>query len=459
MMSRHCIVIAGTHSGVGKTTVATALMLALRQRGHRVQGFKAGPDFIDSTFHQAATGRPGHNLDGWMLSREANLALFEHAMKGAEVAVVEGVMGLFDGHGPTSPVGSTAELARWLDAPVVLIVDGSAMAGSVAALVRGFEEFDPALRIGGVIFNRVAGAGHAAMLGEALAAHCRARALGALPRDPAVELPERHLGLKLASETLSGQRLDALAAWVERNVDLDRLLQIGAGTNSVSPAHDDAGAPLRLPTRTRIGIARDRAFCFYYEDNLDLLRSLGAELVEFSPIEDAHLPRGLGGIYLGGGYPELHGAALSANATLRTELAAFARSSAPVYAECGGLMYLCSGIVDAEGSAHPMVGVFPAWARMQPRLAALGYVEVEVDHDAAWLPAGARARGHEFRYSVLDAMPPHIDRVYRIASRGTAPCEGYRAGATLASYVHLHFRSCPSLASAFVAACANQESK
>jgi cobyrinic acid a,c-diamide synthase len=458
-MPRHRIVIAGTHSGVGKTTVATALMCALRRRGHRVQGFKAGPDFIDPTFHQAATGRPSHNLDGWMLSREANLALFEQAMRGADVAVVEGVMGLFDGRDATSAAGSTAELARWLDAPVILIVDAAAMAGSVAALVRGFEEFDPALRIGGVIFNRAAGAGHAALLAEALAAHCRARSLGELPREAAIELPERHLGLKLAEEVLDDARLNALADWVERHVDLDRLLRIGADASPAAPAEQKRAAAAPPPARTRIGIARDRAFCFYYQDNLDLLRSLGAELVEFSPIADAHLPAGLGGLYLGGGYPELHAAALSANATLRAEVAAFARSSAPVYAECGGFMYLCAGIIGAEGAAHPMAGVFPAWARMQPRLAALGYVEVEAGEAAAWLPAGVRARGHEFRYSTVDPMPPRIDRVYRIDSRGAAPCEGYRAGAAIASYVHLHFRSCPSLAAAFVAASARQESK
>ncbi len=448
------LVIAGTHSGVGKTTVATALMAAFRQRGHAVQGFKVGPDFIDPTFHSAATGRPGRNLDGWMLPREANLALFQRAMQDAGVAVIEGVMGLFDGQSAVSMSGSTAEMARWLDAPVILVVDASAMAGSAAALVKGFETFDPELRVSGVVFNCVAGAGHFAYLRDALTAHCRAKPLGYLPRDPAIELPERHLGLKLAEEVISEDRLQALARWVEEHLDLDEILALG---RVASFAPQAGGQPVSYPCPThppRIGVARDRAFCFYYQDNLDMLASLGAELVEFSPTADAHLPAGLGGLYLGGGYPELHAAALSANEPMRAGIAGFAKSGGPVYAECGGFMYLSEGIVDQEGCLHPMAGVFPTRSRMHSRLAALGYAEIEGIDASGWLQPGERARGHEFRYSDIDEMPGHVERIYRFFSKGGEKRGGFRQGATLAGYVHLHFLSCPQFAERFVAACA-----
>ncbi|WP_321473150.1 cobyrinate a,c-diamide synthase [uncultured Paludibaculum sp.] len=449
------LVIAGTHSGVGKTTVATALMAAFRQRGLAVQGFKVGPDFIDPTFHSAATGRPGRNLDGWMLPRETNLALFQQAARDADVAVIEGVMGLFDGQSAVSMSGSTAEMARWLDAPVILVVDASAMAGSAAALVKGFETFDPELRVSGVVFSGVAGAGHFAYLRDALAAHCRAIPLGYLPRDPAIELPERHLGLKLAEEVISEDRLRALAAWIEKHLDLDQLLALGRVASFAPRA---GGPPMSHPAparRPRIGVARDRAFCFYYQDNLDILASLGAELVEFSPIADAHLPAGLGGLYLGGGYPELHAAALSANESMRDGIAGFAKSGSPVYAECGGFMYLTEGIVDQAGCLHPMAGVFPTRARMQARLAALGYTEIEGVDSSSWLQPGERARGHEFRYSSIDEMPPHVERTYRVSPKGDEKREGFRQGATVASYIHLHFLSCPQFAARFVSACAN----
>jgi cobyrinic acid a,c-diamide synthase len=300
----------------------------------------------------------------------------------------------------------------------------------------------------------VTGAGHYAYLRDALAAHCRAQALGYLPPEPAIELPERHLGLKLAGEVMTNERLEAMARWIERHVDLDRLLALGAANPAPAACGDD-GPP--QPRRARIGVARDRAFCFYYQDNLDLLTALGAELIEFSPIADAHLPAALDGLYFGGGYPELHAASLSANASLRAEVASFARSGAPVYAECGGLMYLCAEIVDASGQAHPMAGVFPARSRMQPRLAALGYAEIEVDRAGAWLSTGIRARGHEFRYSTVDAMPAPVERVYRVVSHAGGTREGYRLGATVASYIHLHFHSCPQFAAAFVNACADHE--
>lgn len=425
------IVVAGTHSGVGKTTVATGIMAALRRRGLRVQGFKVGPDFIDPTFHRAATGRAARNLDGWMLSRDANLAIFARATEDADVAVVEGVMGMFDGKDGRSLAGSTAEMAMWLDAAVVLVIDASALAGSAAALVHGFDTLVPDARVSAVLANYIVGPGHYEFLRQAIAARCRPEIVGYLPREAALAFPERHLGLHLAPEILTEDRLSALADCVESHVDLDRLLALSQCPRIAPPPRR-----ARPRHRARIGVARDAAFCFYYQDNLDLLRACGAELVEFSPIADGALPPALDGIYFGGGYPELHAEALAANAPMRGAVAQFVARDAPVYAECGGFMYLTEAIVNQQGRTWPMVGIFPTMARMQGRLAKLGYVELET-------PTGT-ARGHEFRFSAIDPMPQSIER---------ACAEVYRVHATLAGYLHLHFLSCPRLAETFVDDC------
>ena len=418
------IVIAGTHSGVGKTTVATGIMAALCRRGLRVQGFKIGPDFIDPTFHTLATGRASHNLDGWMLSRETNLEIFARATEDADVAVIEGVMGMFDGKDGLSLAGTTAEMAMWLDAAVVLVLDASALAGSAAAIVHGFDTLVPEVRVSAVVANFVAGEGHYEFLRQAIGARCRPEAVGYLPRESALVLPERHLGLHLASETLTADRLMTLAECVESHVDLDRLLSLGARPRAAAP-----GRKIARDTSVRIGIARDAAFCFYYEANLQLLRACGAELVEFSPIAEQALPQGLGGIYFGGGYPELYAESLAANGSMRRSVADFVARDGPVYAECGGFMYLTESIVNTEGGAWPMVGIFPTRARMQARLAKLGYVEVETGSGVA--------RGHEYRHSTVDGTP----------------ADGYRVRAALGSYVHLHFLSCPRFAEEFVDRC------
>jgi cobyrinic acid a,c-diamide synthase len=426
------ILIAGTHSGVGKTTVATGIMAALRKRGLRVQGFKVGPDFIDPAFHQAATGRPSLNLDGWMLSREVNLEVFARGMEDADVAVIEGVMGLFDGKNGASLSGTTAEMAIWLDAAAVLVLDASAMAGSAAAIVHGFDTLVPELRLSAVVCNRAASEKHYSYLRDAITGRCRPAPIGYLPRDAKFSIPERHLGLHLGHEV----DLDGLGDWIEAHLDLDRLLELNLRRRPAAHREEIS----REPARTRIGIARDAAFCFYYHDNLELLRRLGAELVEFSPIADCALPPNLDGIYLGGGYPELHAERLSTNESMRSAIAAYIAKDLPVYAECGGFMYLTLAIVDAEGHNWPMVGIFPTVARMQKRLAKLGYIEVETSE-------GEKARGHEFRYSAIDPMPETIRRAYR------PPAEAYRVRNVLASYIHLHFLSCKSLAEKFVASC------
>lgn len=446
------LVIAGTHSGAGKTTIATALMAAFTRRGLRVQPFKVGPDFIDPGFHDAACGRASRNLDGWMLSRQVNREIFAYASADADLAIIEGVMGLFDGRDATGESGSTAEMAKWLEAPVLLVADASAMARSAAALVRGFETFDTGLDLAGVLFNHIGGENHAAILRDAVAACCRSAPVAFLPHNPNIGLPSRHLGLTMAAESLTSACLDEMVVWIENHADLDALLQLA---RTRSPELRIPGAERARPAAPccRIGVARDRAFCFYYRDNLDLLRESGAELVEFSPMADGELPPDLGGLYLGGGYPEVHAAQLSANRPMREAIGRFARSGGPVYAECGGFMYLTEAIVDAAGREHPMAGIFPTRARMRPRLAALGYLEAEAAGNALWLRAGERVRGHEFRYSEIDAMPPGVHRCFILHGDDGAREEGYANGSVLAGYAHLHFRSSPEFARRFVEAC------
>jgi cobyrinic acid a,c-diamide synthase len=447
------LTIAGTHSGVGKTSITTALIAALTRRGLRVQPFKIGPDFIDPGFHNLASGRQGRNLDGWMLSRQANLEILVRASEDAGISIIEGVMGLFDGSDALTQTGSTAEMAKWLGSPVLLVIDASAMAGSAAALVHGFEDFDPEVRLSGVICNRVGGSGHADILRQAITARCRAKPLGFLPPDDKIALPERQLGLVMASEILTPEHLNAMADWFETNVDIDALLTLAREQSLPLESFRPATPPVSSAGLVRIGLARDAAFCFYYEDNLDLLKECGAELVEFSPISDHALPADLDGLYLGGGYPEIHAARLSENSPMRDAVVQFAKAGGPIYAECGGFMYLCDAIVDSDGRKHQMAGLFPSCVRMQKQLAAIAYVELEAPIDALWLRGGQRLRGHEFHYSTIDGMPASVSRCLRLRAGDKTRDDGYVVGSVLGGYSHLHFRSSPDFASGFIQAC------
>ena len=369
--SARALLISGAASGVGKTTVTLGLMAALRRRGQVVQGFKVGPDFIDPAFHALVTGRPSYTLDGWICGREAVRETVARHAADADVVVIEGMMGCFDGVDGVSDDGSTAQIAKWLGVPVILVADARAASRSVAAVVYGLERFDPDLEVAGVIADNVGSPVHGRWVLEAIAARCRAVALGAIARDPSLALPERHLGLVTAAEgPLTPAMRDALTDAVERAVDLDRLLSLAREVRAGSGTPPTPHAP-----RVRIGVARDLAFQFYYEENLGRLRDAGAELVFWSPRSDAELPD-VDGLYLGGGYPELHAGALAANARMRRAIAKFVESGRPVYAECGGLMYLADSLEDANGVAHEMVGVLPARASMRPSVLCLGYTSV-----------------------------------------------------------------------------------
>jgi cobyrinic acid a,c-diamide synthase len=448
------IVVAGTHSGCGKTTVSLGLMAALKRRGLRVAPFKVGPDFIDPGHHACITGRPGRNLDGWMLPRAYNRDAFRKACADADVAVVEGVMGLYDGIDGKTENGSTAQMAKWLGLSVLLVVDARSMARSAAALVQGFENFDPALRFAGVMFNQLGSRRHLSYLREAIEGAVRMPCRGGMLREDAIAIPERHLGLVTREEhPLGDNAVERLADRLEEAIDISRLLM------DLPEAADRGGAAPARPAwpadRVRIGVARDSAFCFYYPDNLDLLEGNGAQLAFFSPVADAAPPPDLDGIYIGGGYPELFAAQLAANESMRRTIRGFSRAGMPIYAECGGFMYLCSELQDQQGGRFSMAGCFPFKTRMLPRLKALGYREVQLARKTIIGEKDAVIRGHEFHYSEIPEASDAVEAAYRIASRGGNPetIEGHVLHRTLGSYIHLHFGSAPQAAAAFVAAC------
>ncbi len=460
------LVIAGTSSGVGKTTVTLAILAALRKRGRLVQAFKAGPDFIDPGHHSMVTGRPSRNLDGWMLNRATNREIFTRAAADAALSIVEGMMGLYDGSSPTNDVGSTAELAKQLDAPVLLVVDGSAMARSAAAMVSGYAKFDPALRVAGVLFNRVGSQGHYQLLKEAVEAETNVVVVGYLKPDPAVEIPDRHLGLVMAMEQRTGDLYARLAKAAADTIDLDWIERLaksasiivkgetsgiqGETVSSQGYVSSATHASPRTSQRVRIGVAEDQAFCFYYPENLELLEAAGADVVRFSPMNDRVLPD-VRMLYLGGGYPELHGDVLVKNTAMRTAVRRFAEQGGVIYAECGGMMYLTRAIQDCDGRSHEMVGLFPAEAVMRRSSMTLGYRTVECTRACLLGEAGVTVRGHEFHYStVILNGPVEYACTLRDAQGSAQGPDGFTTGNVLALYTHLHFSSRPQLAGALV---------
>ena len=447
------VVVAATGSGVGKTTATIALIGALRSRGLKVAVFKCGPDYLDPTYHRRAAGVDSHNLDGWMMGREAVLATFGRASRDFDIAVIEGMMGLFDSATPTGDEGSTAEIAKWLSAPVLLVTDASGVARSIAAMAAGYAHFDREVNVAGIICNRVGSRGHLEMLRQA---SVEVPVVGGLPGDAVPAFPERHLGLRSADEDAVPQRLfDAWGKLAVEWLDLDKITSIARGAPELEI--DRIGKASGNARRScRIGLAWDEAFHFYYEDNLRRLEESGAEIVRFSPSHDEQLPE-VDGIYFGGGYPELLARELSRNLRMIDEVRQFSESNRPIYAECGGLMYLAEAIRTLDGNMWPMAGLIPGVAVMSPRLQALGYVEVETRAPSILGPIGTRFRGHQFRYSILDGDGAEtLSRLYTVRPKWGAEFEeGYAREDLVASYVHAHWASNPSIADAFVRACAN----
>jgi cobyrinic acid a,c-diamide synthase len=443
------IVVAGTSSGAGKTTVACGLIGALRARGLTVQGFKVGPDYIDPSHHALASGRPGRNLDAFLSGPELIAPLVRHGSAGADIAVIEGVMGLFDGASGRGELASTAHVAKLLDAPVLLVLDAAAMARSAAAMVHGFRTFDPDVKVAGVIFNKVGSDIHEQLLREAVEGS-GLPVLGALRRDERVVTPERHLGLVPVAEREHSAReaLAALAEAMGRYADLDEVIRLaGTAPPTPGPAWSPA-AETRVPGGTRIAIARGPAFSFHYQENLELLAGAGAELVGFDPMLDEALPPDAGALVLAGGFPEVFGEQLAANAPLRAQVAAFAASGRPVLAECGGLLYLCT-----ELDGHQMCGALPARASMSGRLT-LGYREAVATAATPWIAAGQAVRGHEFHYSKVQSLDPRALSAWRLSTRTFERAEGIVRDGVQAGYLHVHWAAHPELAQAFARAAA-----
>ncbi len=442
------VVLAAPSSNAGKTSVATGLIAALTARGLTVSPHKVGPDYIDPGYHGLAAGRPGRNLDPWLVGEERVAPLFLHGARSADVAVVEGVMGLFDGatHPSVEPgFASTAHVAALLRAPVVLVVDASSQARSVAALVHGFAAFDPSVRLGGVVLNRVGSDRHEAILREALGA-AGVPVLGAIRRLDQLHTPSRHLGLVPAAER-SAEALatvDRLAHVVADGVDLDAVLALARTAPPLDAAAWDPASEVEpVPGRPRVAVAGGPAFTFGYAENAELLSAAGAEVVVVDPLRDEALPEGAAGLVVGGGFPEVYAAELSANEPLRADVAALAARGAPVAAECAGLLYLAR-----ELDGVPMCGVLDVATAMSPRLT-LGYRAAVAPADSVLAPAGTRVRGHEFH------------RTHAVPGAGATPAwqwsaapEGFVAGGVHASYLHLHWAGSPGLAARFVAAAA-----
>jgi len=438
------IVLAGAGSGVGKTTIATGLMRRLARRT-TVQGFKVGPDFIDPMFHAAATGRPSRNLDSFLLEPPVLRNLFGWATRDAGIAVVEGVRGLYDGLTATGEAGSTAEVAKLLDAPVVLVVNARSLAKSAAAVVLGFKALDPEVRIAGVILNQVSGARHRAKAVEAVERLAGVEVLGAVERSTE-RLPERHLGL-VTYEEAGDAALEKAEAMTE-DIDLERLVEIASSAGDADLPQDEPFVR-RERAGVRIAVPRDRAYCFYYPENLEALEAAGAELRFFRPFDGEPLPD-CDAAYLGGGYPEVYAAALALNRDFLDGLRSLSEDGV-VYGECGGLMTMCASI-RAYGSEHRMAGIFPAAAELTAERQGLSYVRAVATADNFLIP-GQAVRGHEFHYSRLTPPPPgkYGFRVERGTGIGGG-ADGLVVRRAMGTYMHLHALSCPGWAPSLVTA-------
>lgn len=447
------LMIAGTKSGVGKTTVAMGLMAALSQK-MQVQPYKVGPDYIDPAFHSYITGRTCGNLDSYLMKEEMIEYLFDKNMDGADIGLVEGVMGLFDGAEITSDIGSSASVAKMLKLPVILVVDGSKVATSIAATVKGFETFDADLTLAGVILNNVGSEMHYQLLKKAILHHTGVMPCGYLKKNTALTMPERHLGLVPACEQNSlDEVFDLLAETISETVELDTILEIAAKAPEIHPTMtlDEVN---QKPIR--VGIAKDKAFNFYYQDGLDLMaRTNHVEWVPFSPLTDERLPDDLDGLYFGGGFPEVFAKTLSENSAFKQSVRSVLEGGMPYIAECGGLMYLCSDLIDLDQESHAMVGWLEGTAKMTKRLQRFGYANLELREPCVFGDKGDAIRIHEFHRSSAEVSEPVV---YNLEKYRDKECVkswscGYKKGNGVAAYAHIHFASNLAFGDQFVKHC------
>jgi len=450
------LVIAGTQSGVGKTQGALGVM-AVFARQLQVQPYKVGPDYIDPAYHTWITGRKSRNLDGWLLKDEVLLHLFRKNAAGAHLAIIEGVMGLFDGAGSGEDRGSTAQVAKILRAPVILVLDGSGMSTSSAAMVKGYQEFDRQLNLAGVILNRVSGEKHYQLLKEAIETHTGVKVFGYLPKEAGIELPSRHLGLVPSGEIASlREKLEKLADLMSRTVEVEKLLSFAATWPEGVPGSEYCPVGLYPPKSVPLAIAYDEAFNFYYWDNLELLEELGARLEFFSPRRDKQLPQGVGGLLLGGGFPEVFAQELQDNGEMRRKVRQALQAGLPYAAECGGLMYLLEKLSDLEGQEYQMVGWLQGVCRMTRRLQRFGYAELALQQESVYGVPPQQVRVHEFHHSLVESTEQQIFQLTKLRQgRPEQQWEcGYRKGSGVAGYAHLHYYANPALAANFLRAAA-----
>ena len=439
------IVIAATHSGAGKSTITMGLLMALKKRGLNPQSFKTGPDYLDPMHHTMVIGKECRNLDTWMFGNEAE-RLFVNGSEGSGISVVEGVMGLYDGIDGISEEGSTAHLSKILKAPVILVVDAKATARSAGAVALGFKEYDKDVDLAGVIFNRVGSQNHLKILNSSLKGM---PSLGGVLRNDCMVLESRHLGLVPAEEDYDRGRYEKIREHVESCIDIDKLIKIAGSAPPISREYKKSPS---CKSKVRIGLARDRAFNFYYIHNIESLAEAGAEIVPFSPLDD-ELPD-VDGLYFGGGYPELFSNRLEKNTKMRTAVKKASDDGVPIYAECGGLMYLSKQMDDLDGERHEMCGVFGSESKMSDNNRALGYVEMTSNTDSILCEKGWTVRGHEFHYSTT--APAGSDRYAFDLSKGRGiedGKDGMMVNNTIAGYTHIHFASNPKLPTKFVESC------
>ncbi len=441
------LLIAGTNSGSGKTTLTLGVLRALCRRGLSVQPFKVGPDYIDTAWHTKVANTPSHNLDAFMLNEATLNVLFDQQTKNADIAVIEGVMGLFDGYGKDPFYCSSAGMAKNLGCPIVLVVDGKAMSTSAAAIVLGFQQFGKEVNIAGVIFNHVHSDKHYKLLKQVVETYCRIPVFGRLPKLPAIALPSRHLGLMTVQESQDmDSQWDKLADTVEQCIDVDGLLHIAQIDRQTELSHsvyrDIEGKGKGLT----VAVAMDKAFNFYYQANLDLLASSGAKICYFSPLTDKDLPV-CDLVYIGGGYPEVYAEQLSQNRSMLKSILSAHHKNIPIYAECGGLMYLGSSLSDSEGNFFPMVGILSGQSVMTNKLNRFGYCKAKADKDTLLCVAGSELRGHEFHYSdFVTDLDPVFTLTKEQEGKVTAKwCGGYQVENTLAMYLHVHFAQSPKM--------------
>lgn len=436
-----CLMIAAPSSGSGKTTVTAVVLRALTARGLRVQPFKLGPDFIDPAYHAEVTGRRSINLDLWLMGADGVRDSFRRWSDGADICVIESMGALFDGESGTER-GSAAQLAKILGTPVVLAIDVWGMTRTTAAVLQGMIDFDPEVDIAGCVLNRTGSQTHEQLILDAVPDDLRERIVGAVRHDDDLVVPERHLGLVTVEENAATLTLDAALLRASDAIDVDRLLSIA---RTARPLETAPVVRRPRPPRARLAVARDQAFCFYYAENLEALHDAGFEIVPFAPTRDPHLPAGTDAVYLGGGYPESFAAELQANASLASDLQAGAAAGLPIYAECGGLMYLARSLTGFDGTRHRMSGVLPLDIAMDRAHLAIRYVDLRTLAPSPLGPAGIRIRGQEFHQSRIVAADIDPDLYASTAQDGRSTRDGYCLGNVAASYLHLHFASNPSV--------------